>query len=178
MHPYKEGARAMLPGGARMGNARRPDWVCCVVTASLPEGAGVVSIEELNARSGGNLPGALGVVITNVAPGRISSSMPVTPLHLAANGYLHAASVVALADTSCGYGTVANLPPGGQGFTTIELKSNHLGTVRPPGEIRCEARLAHGGRTTQVWDAEVSDAATGKVIALFRCTQLILYPRV
>jgi len=35
----------------------------------------------------------------------------------------------------------------------------------------------HLGRTTQVWDATVIDAASGKTIALFRCTQMILYPK-
>ena len=95
---------------------------------------------------------------------------------MAPNGYLHAATVIALADTSCGYGTFVNLPEGTECFTTIELKSNFLGTKRE-GAIRCEATLAHGGRTTQVWDATVADEESGKPIALFRCTQMILYPR-
>ena len=94
---------------------------------------------------------------------------------MAPNGYLHAATVVALADTSCGYGTFVNLPEGAEGFTTIELKSNFLGTKRG-GAIACRAGLVHGGRTTRVWDATVSDEGSGKPIALFRCTQMILYP--
>jgi uncharacterized protein (TIGR00369 family) len=56
------------------------------------------------------------------------------------------------------------------------LKSNHIGTALS-GAIIAEATLAHGGRTTQVWDAEVMSDDTGKVIALFRCTQMILYPK-
>jgi uncharacterized protein (TIGR00369 family) len=95
---------------------------------------------------------------------------------MAPNGYLHAATVVALADTACGYGCVASLPDGATGFTTIEIKTNFLGTTRE-GALACEADLAHGGRTTQVWDARVIDEGTGKVIALFRCTQMLLYPR-
>ena len=63
-----------------------------------------------------------------------------------------------------------------EGFTTVELKSNLLGTKRA-GVIGCEARLVHGGRTTQVWDATVTDAEGGRPLALFRCTQLVLYPR-
>ena len=70
---------------------------------------------------------------------------------------------------------VKNLPPGAENFTTIEIKCNYLGTTRPPGFIRCEAEMMHSGRTTQVWDARVLDEATGKTIALFRCTQLLLY---
>lgn len=136
---------------------------------------GEALLARLNARSQGNLPQTLGVEMTTVAPGRLTSRMPITPMHLAANGYTHAASIVALADTTCGYGTVANLPPGAENFTTIEIKCNYLGTVRPPGTVRCEAEMVHGGRTTQVWDARVFDEASGKMIALFRCTQLVIY---
>ena len=95
---------------------------------------------------------------------------------MAPNGYLHAATIVALADTSCGYGCFMNLPGSAKGFTTIELKSNFLGT-KYEGTIECEAKLTHGGRATQVWDATVADVESGKKLALFRCTQMILYPR-
>jgi 1,4-dihydroxy-2-naphthoyl-CoA hydrolase len=95
------------------------------------------------------------------------------PELLAPNGYLHAATIVALADSACGYGCIASLPDGASGFTTIELKTNFLATALE-GTISCESELAHGGRTTQVWDATVTDEA-GKKLALFRCTQLLLY---
>jgi uncharacterized protein (TIGR00369 family) len=101
--------------------------------------------------------------------------LAVRPELLAPNGYLHAAAVIALADTTCGYGTFTDLPEGAQNFTTIVLKSNFLGTARE-GSIACVATKVHSGRTTQVWDAEVRDEASDKTIALFRCTQLILYP--
>ena len=93
---------------------------------------------------------------------------------MAPNGFLHAASVIALADTSCGYGCVATLPQGASGFTTIELKSNFLGTARE-GAIACRATPVHLGRTTQVWDAVVTLEGREKVIALFRCTQMVLW---
>jgi 1,4-dihydroxy-2-naphthoyl-CoA hydrolase len=103
--------------------------------------------------------------------------MTVAKHHMAPNGFLHAASVIALADSACGYGCVVSLPEGANGFTTIELKSNFLGTVREGGGVACEATLVHGGRNTQVWDAVVTAEATGKTIALFRCTQMVLYPK-
>jgi uncharacterized protein (TIGR00369 family) len=65
-----------------------------------------------------------------------------------------------------------SLPDGALGFTTIELKTNFLRTATA-GTIACEARLAHGGRTTQIWDATVTDP-DGRPMALFRCTQLLL----
>jgi len=83
---------------------------------------------------------------------------------------------VTLADTSCGYACMANLPAGATGFTTIELKSSFLGTARE-GTLDCVATAQHRGRTTQVWDAVVTHRETGRTIALFRCTQMILWPQ-
>jgi uncharacterized protein (TIGR00369 family) len=135
-----------------------------------------ISIEELNRRGDEYLPGYLGIEILSIAAGTVSSRMPVKKLHFAPNNFLHAASIVALADTSCGYATIAHLPEGAQSFTTIELKSNHLGTVKD-GSIACVATAQHLGRNTQVWDAVVTDEASGRKIALFRCTQMILWPK-
>lgn len=122
------------------------------------------------------LPGTLGVEIVTVSAERVESRMKVEKRLLAPNGFLHAASVVALADTSCGYGCVAALPEGASGFTTIELKSNFMGTARE-GSIYCRAAPVHRGRTTHVWDAEVTVEASGARIAAFRCTQMILWPK-
>jgi len=133
-------------------------------------------LDVLNERGVGTLPGLIGLEITQAERASLASRLELRDELMAPNGYLHAATVVALADTSCGYGTFVNLPEGAESFTTIELKSNFLGTKRE-GAIRCEATLAHGGRTTQVWDATVADEESGKPIALFRCTQMILYPR-
>jgi len=130
----------------------------------------------LTERQQGHLPGHLGLEWLEARTGYVRGRFEVKKHHMAPNGYLHAASVIALADSACGYGCVISLPEGGAGFTTIELKANFLGTARD-GDVACEARLAHGGRTTQVWDALVTDERTGKAIALFRCTQMVLYPK-
>ncbi len=134
------------------------------------------TIERMNARFAGTLPGYIGLEILAIEGKHVRAQLALRPELLAPNGFLHAASVVALADTACGFGAARNLPEGARGFTTIELKTNFLGTARE-GTILCAATLMHGGRTTQVWDAEVTNAATGQTIALFRCTQAILYPR-
>lgn len=135
-----------------------------------------VSVERLNEQSREYLPGFLGIEIVALRANSLRSRMPVRKLHFAPNDFLHAASVVALADTTCGYATIGHLPEGAQSFTTIELKSNHLGAVSE-GSIVCEATPQHLGKNTQVWDAVVSDEASGRKIALFRCTQMILWPK-
>ena len=135
-----------------------------------------VTIEVLNRRGGEYLPGYLGIEMLELLENSLRSRMPVKKLHFAPNNFLHAASIVALADTTCGYATMAHLPKGAQSFTTIELKSNHLGTIRE-GSCACVATAQHLGRTTQVWDAVVTDEASGRKLALFRCTQMILWPK-
>ena len=136
----------------------------------------MISAHEFNQRGAAMLPGHLGIVITHIGEGEVRAELPVRHALMAPNGYLHAGSIVTLADTSAGAGCLANLPEGASGFTTIELKSNHLGTVRE-GVVLCVARLVHGGRTTQVWDATVTQREGGKTLALFRCTQMVLYPK-
>ena len=131
---------------------------------------------QFNQFGASNLPGYLGIVITRAEGGEIHAELPVRPQLMAPNGFLHAGSVVTLADTCAGYGCVAHLPEGAVGFTTIELKSNHLGTARD-GTVACVAKAVHLGRTTQVWDAVVTHKDSGKTLALFRCTQMVLYAK-
>jgi 1,4-dihydroxy-2-naphthoyl-CoA hydrolase len=135
-----------------------------------------VTPETLTKAGHGFLPGYLGVAVLHIEQGRLRTRMALSPHHIAPNGYLHAGAIVTLADTSCGYATMSHLPDGAQSFTTIELKSNHLSTLRD-GALLCEATVQHMGRNTHVWDAIVTDEATGRKIALFRCSQMILWPK-
>jgi uncharacterized protein (TIGR00369 family) len=133
------------------------------------------SPEDFSYRSEGYLPGWFGLKVTDITPGRLEIDMPIRKEMLAPNGFLHAASVIALADTAAGFATIAHLPEGAESFTTIELKTNFFSTQRE-GAIRCVATVVHAGRNTQVWDAEVL-GENDRRIALFRCTQMILWPK-
>jgi len=136
----------------------------------------MLTLEHWNKIGIGKLPGHLGIVITHADRPEIRAEIAIAERHMAPNGYLHAGTVVTLADTCAGYGCVVNLPPGATGFTTIELKSNHLGTAKE-GTIVGTAKPVHLGKTTQVWDTIVTHQESGKTIALFRCTQMILYAK-
>jgi uncharacterized protein (TIGR00369 family) len=132
------------------------------------------TLEAANQRGRGFLPGHFGFRVVGIGDGHLDAELDVRPEIRAPNGYLHAASVIALADTACGYGCLAHLPPDATNFTTIELKTNFLGTARE-GTIGCTARPVHLGRTTHVWDATVYRSNDRRTIALFRCTQMIIY---
>ena len=134
------------------------------------------TLDVLNARGAGRLPGLFGFRVMALEQGLLVAELDIRPELLAPNGFLHAATIVALADTACGYGCIAHMPKGAENFTTVELKSNFLGTARE-GVIACVAKPVHLGKTTQVWDATVTRHDDGKPIALFRCTQMILWPK-
>lgn len=131
------------------------------------------SLARLRERVTRGLPGYLQFEVAAAAPGSVTLRLAIQPFHMAPNGYLHAATVVALADTASGFGCLTNLPPGAVNFTTAELKTNFLRTATA-GVIECEAKLVHAGRRTQVWDATVVDEQ-GRALALFRCTQMLIY---
>jgi len=127
-----------------------------------------------NAVNQDRLPGMVGMVVTHAEAGLMRARMAAKPALIAPIGFLFAPALVTLADTLCAYGTI--VPEGASGFTTVELKCNFMSTIRE-GAVLCEARRVHNGRTTQVWDAEMTAEGTGKLMALFRCTNLILWPK-
>jgi 1,4-dihydroxy-2-naphthoyl-CoA hydrolase len=129
--------------------------------------------ERLAKAMEGRLPGVLGVELLSVGHGEVEGRIELRPEHLAPNDFLHAATVIAIADSCAGMGCIASLPEGAGGFTTIELKTNFLATATQ-GALRCQALMAHGGARTQVWDATVRREEDDRVIALFRCTQFLL----
>ena len=135
-----------------------------------------VDLDTLNTRGTGRLPGWFGLKVVRIDERELAMQLQIQPQMLAPNGFLHAATVIALADTACGFATIAHLPDGAESFTTVELKCNFLGTATE-GTLEAVAKGVHLGGATQVWDAEVRDVAAGRTLALFRCTQMILWPK-
>jgi 1,4-dihydroxy-2-naphthoyl-CoA hydrolase len=142
----------------------------------MPSTQNRTSLADLNRANLGKLPAHLGLQINRVEEGLVEGKFDVREDLVAHTGYLLAGAVLSVADILCAYGVSTVWPEGATGFTTVEVKCNFIGTVRT-GQVTCTARLVHGGRSTQVWDAEVADATSGKRIVLFRCTQMLLHPR-
>jgi 1,4-dihydroxy-2-naphthoyl-CoA hydrolase len=132
-----------------------------------------LTLAHLKELGSSGFPGLLGIEFEEAGDGLARARLPLEEKHMAPNGYLHAGTVVGFADSACGYGCILSLPEGARGFTTVELKTNFLRTAQPGTTIACDATLAHGGRTTQLWDATVTDEE-GRRMALFRATQLLL----
>ncbi len=155
--------------------AAGPPSIPIVTSQRLDPADAARTLETLRDRGDGRLPGLFGLRVMALEHGRLDAELEIRPELLAPNGFLHAATVVALADTACGYGCIAHLPSGAHNFTTIELKCNFVATARE-GTIACVATAVHLGRATQVWDATVTRSSDGAQVALFRCTQMVLRP--
>src|SRR5204863_5947404 len=132
----------------------------------MPIRAGSTAL-EVNQAICGTFPALLGIEYVDVRPGHVVSCLEVRADLLApTNGLLHGGALVTLADSACGVGAALSLPEDARGYATVELKTNFLAPTRA-GRLRCEARLVHGGRSTQVWDATVIDEQTDKQVAVF-----------
>ena len=121
------------------------------------------------------VPGQLGCVFDHAAD-LVVGHIDVTDNLIAGTGFLFAPAVIALADTCAAIGCGITTPEGAS-FTTIELKSNFLSSARTGERVVCRCTPRHLGRQTQVWDAEITNESTGRTMALFRCTQMVLAPR-
>ena len=141
---------------------------------ALPRDRWRADFEQLGV---GTLAEHLGISVAEIEPCRAILTLKLRSELLLKTGFVHAGTVVSLADTSAGYGCRASLPEHAGGFTTMELKANLLASATAEDELHSEARMVHSGRTTQVWDVEVTRARDRRVIGLFRCTQMLLAKR-
>lgn len=123
-------------------------------------------------RMAGTLPAHLGFELIRAGRETMEMAFTIAPHHMAPNGYLHGGTVVAFADTLAGFSTIANLREG-QGFTTIELKTNFFSTLTE-GRVLGASAPVHIGRRTQVWDVIITAEATARPLASFRCTNMVL----
>jgi uncharacterized protein (TIGR00369 family) len=128
---------------------------------------------RMNEFFGAKAPGLHGVVCDHAGADEVRGHIDVTDALIAGTGFLFAPAIISLADTLCAIGCGANIPEGSS-FTTIELKTNFLGSARAGETVTATARPLHLGRSTHVWDVDVRNASTDRAIAVFRCTQMVL----
>jgi 1,4-dihydroxy-2-naphthoyl-CoA hydrolase len=122
------------------------------------------------------VPGQLGCIFDHSATDLVLGHIDVTVNLIAGTGFLFAPAVITLADTCAAIGCGNNIPEN-HSFTTIELKTNFLSSARVGERVTCRCTPVHLGRQTHVWDATVTNETTGRTMALFRCTQMVLPPR-
>ena len=130
-------------------------------------------LAELNALSHETAMAPLGIVFTEVGPDYLRATMPVDARTRQPYGLLHGGASVLLAETLGS--TAGNLCVGEESLCVgIEINANHLLAVRE-GMVTGTARPLHVGRSTQVWEIRIEDAA-GRLACISRLT-LAVVPR-
>lgn len=117
-------------------------------------------------------PGLMGVELVDVQPEKIVARMLVRDNMCTAGGVLHGGAFMAFADTIGAVGTVVNLPPNTR-TTTIESKTNFMGSAPVGSYVTAESIPLHKGKSTHVWQTSIRSEA-GKLCAVVTQTQMIL----
>jgi 1,4-dihydroxy-2-naphthoyl-CoA hydrolase len=132
----------------------------------------MIDVQALQQRLEPLFPGLMGVTLTEVTPERVVATMTVRPDLCTAGNILHGGAFMAFADTIGAVATVVNLPAGAR-TTTIESKTNFLGSAAVGSTVTAECTAFHRGRTTMVWQTQIR-SERGKLCAVVTQTQMVL----
>ncbi|MBX3706094.1 MAG: PaaI family thioesterase [Pseudomonadales bacterium] len=113
----------------------------------------------------------LGFTVVSRGEGRSRLALAIRPEHFNPHGLVHGAVLYALADTGMG-GALSSVLAADELCTTIEIK---IGYFRPwrSGELACDTRVVHQGRTTAALQSDLYDG-TGRHLAQASGTFAIL----
>jgi 1,4-dihydroxy-2-naphthoyl-CoA hydrolase len=114
----------------------------------------------------------LGIEIVEASAARVLARLMVRDEICTSGGILHGGAFMAFADTAGAIGASLNLGPG-DNTTTIESKTNFLGSARVGSVITAETLPIHVGRRSSVWQTRITNDA-GKLLALVIQTQLVI----
>ncbi|WP_293676057.1 PaaI family thioesterase [uncultured Phenylobacterium sp.] len=116
----------------------------------------------------------MGVEVTERTKDRVRGRLTVREDLCTAGGILHGGAYMAFADTLGAIAGSLNLAPGA-GTTTLESKTNFLGSARVGQVVEAETTPLHVGRRSSVWQTRITNAE-GKLLALVIQTQMTLLP--
>ncbi len=114
----------------------------------------------------------MGVEIVERGKDRVVGQLTVREDLCTAGGILHGGAFMAFADALGAIGGVMNLEPGAR-TTTLESKTNFLGSAPVGSVVEGEATPLHVGRRSSVWQTRVTNA-DGKLLALIIQTQMTI----
>ena len=129
------------------------------------------SLDQLN-QTADCLVGHLGIEFTEIGDDHVTARMPVDARTHQPYGLLHGGASVALAETLGSTGAALSVDPDRFYVVGIEINANHVRGVKD-GYVTGIARPLHRGRTTQIWEIQITDNA-GKLVCISRITVAIL----
>jgi 1,4-dihydroxy-2-naphthoyl-CoA hydrolase len=114
----------------------------------------------------------MGMSLVEAAKTRVVGRLTVREDLCTSGDILHGGAYMAFADSLGAIAGYLNLAPGTR-TTTLESKTNFLGSARVGETITGEATPLHVGRRSSVWQTRVTNA-DGRLLALVIQTQMTL----
>jgi uncharacterized protein (TIGR00369 family) len=119
-------------------------------------------------------PSLMGVEILRAAKDGVRARLTVRPDLCTSGHILHGGAIMAFADTLGATGAALNLQDG-TGTTTIESKTNFIGSAKEGTTVNAESTPVHIGRRSSVWQTRIT-REDGKLVAIVTQTQMVLLP--
>ena len=131
-------------------------------------------LKEFQQLNKGSICEHLAIEYTELGEDFMSGKMPVDYRTVQPFGILHGGASIVLAETLGSLGTFASLPEG-KICVGLDINANHIRSVTG-GFIHGAAKCRHKGKTTQVWEINITDDK-GNLVCISRITMAVLDKR-
>ena len=130
------------------------------------------NVESINNFSVGTMASALGIVFTEIGDDYLKATMPVDSRTVQPDRLLHGGASVALAETIGSVGAHLTIDPEKYQCVGLEINANHI-KAKKDGIVTGTGKPIHRGRTTQVWEINITDEQK-KLVCISRITVAVL----
>lgn len=127
-----------------------------------------ISVDILNTHHTGTLTGHLGIKFTHVGDASVTATMPVDATTRQPLGVLNGGASCALAESVASRAANYCVDQNTHYCVGLDINANHVRAVRD-GYVEAVAKPIHLGRSTQVWEINISDQ-NGKLVCISRLT--------
>lgn len=131
-----------------------------------------IPLTAVNAMSKNTMLEQLGIEIIELGDDFIKGTMPVDQRTHQPMGLLHGGASAALIESLGSLGSALSIDTAQFSIVGIEINANHIRGVKS-GTVTATAKLAHGGRTTHVWQTDIVNEEN-KLVCMGRLTVLIV----
>jgi len=132
-----------------------------------------VSLSEINSRNSSTLMQSLGIECAEIGTDFLVLKMPVDERTIQPMGILHGGASAALIETVGSMGSTLLIDLNTQTPVGLELNCNHIGAVKS-GFVLATGTLVHCGRRTHVWQVNIHEEGTKRLICTGRLTVMII----
>lgn len=132
-----------------------------------------LSLEAINkVFTKGQLPESFGITVTEVGKDSVTGELKVDERHLRPGNIMNGGVSLVLIETMGSVSSCLYIDMDKQNAFGIQVSANHLSVARPGDILTAKSSAVHIGKTTQIWDVNISNQK-GKLVSSGRITMLV-----